>query len=362
MIDKSEGPPVGIFRMGSLGDTLVALPAIRAVRQHFPGRRIVYVTQAPASQSFLPARDILEGSGLCDSFLVYPAPSLSDVNGLFDALRKVRAEGIREIVYLTPARRKHQVARDWLFFFLAGARRFYGFRAAWNAEAYTVKSPDSPIRSEVDRILDDVAKDGISLQGDPTLGLELGLSNEEVGQGEAFLRARRRRDGQPVIAMGVGSKMPAKLWPAERYAQVVESLTKQYDPFFVFLGSQAEREVCDQVLASAGSGTNAAGDLSVRESCAVLRHCDLYVGNDTGTMHLAASEQVPCIALFTARTNPGRWYPYGKNHIVLRKTVPCAGCMLEVCDKDNLCLKLIETAEVTAAASAVLQGSCTNRA
>ena len=96
---------------------------------------------------------------------------------------------------------------------------------------------------------------------------------------------------------------------------------------------------------------NAAGELTVRQSAAVLDHCKMYLGNDTGTMHLAAAQSVPCVALFSARDWPGRWYPNGTANVILRQVVDCEGCMLETCDKGNLCLDLItEQAAVLAAA------------
>lgn len=83
------------------------------------------------------------------------------------------------------------------------------------------------------------------------------------------------------------------------------------------------------------------------ESAAVLKRSRGYLGNDTGTMHLAAMVGVPCVALFSARDYPGQWEPYGHGHAVLRHETDCAGCMLEVChERGNECLRLISEEEV----------------
>jgi ADP-heptose:LPS heptosyltransferase len=93
----------------------------------------------------------------------------------------------------------------------------------------------------------------------------------------------------------------------------------------------------------------------VREAATALKRCLLYIGNDTGTMHLAASLKVRCVAIFSARDLPGRWQPLGKHHIVLRKQVPCEGCMLVTCVEHGLaCLAQIGIDEVEAAATRVL--------
>ena len=94
----------------------------------------------------------------------------------------------------------------------------------------------------------------------------------------------------------------------------------------------------------------------MRQSAALLDRCKLFVGNDTGTMHLAAAGGLPCVALFSARDEQGKWDPMGGPHHVIRKSVPCAGCMLVQCvERDRLCLRLIEVDEVVAAAEDLLR-------
>jgi heptosyltransferase-3 len=92
------------------------------------------------------------------------------------------------------------------------------------------------------------------------------------------------------------------------------------------------------MISAWGGGLCAAGDLSVRESAALLQDAAFYLGNDTGAMHLAAAVGTPCIAIFSSLDWPGRWSPYGKGHQVFRVDVPCAGCLLEVCSQHHECL------------------------
>jgi len=92
---------------------------------------------------------------------------------------------------------------------------------------------------------------------------------------------------------------------------------------------------------------NWAGSLSVLESAEALRRCTLYLGNDTGIMHLAAAVGTRCIAIFSARDHPGKWYPYGQGHVVIRKQIPCEGCYLTVCEEHRMaCLMEINVEEV----------------
>ncbi len=98
------------------------------------------------------------------------------------------------------------------------------------------------------------------------------------------------------------------------------------------------------------------GRLGVRAGIAAMEGCGFYLGNDTGTMHMAVSAGIPCVAIFSARDYPGLWYPYGHGHIVLRRTVHCEGCMLEVCHKNGKnCLMSISVDEVLEACTKMIE-------
>jgi ADP-heptose:LPS heptosyltransferase len=176
-------------------------------------------------------------------------------------------------------------------------------------------------------------------------------------------KARRMLDragfqGHDIVAFAPGSKMQAKKWPEDRFERVgLMLLDRSPELRLVVVGGPGEKLLGDRLCRVWGDrAVNLSGALSVWESAAILEHCILYVGNDTGTMHLAASVGTPCVAIFSARDNPGKWEPAGPGHIVLRHEVPCAGCMLETCvDLALACLMAISVDEVVAAISGRLQ-------
>jgi len=91
----------------------------------------------------------------------------------------------------------------------------------------------------------------------------------------------------------------------------------------------------------------AAGALNIRESIAALSKCGFYLGNDTGTMHMAVAAGLKCVAIFSAREYPGNWYPYGGGHKILRAEVPCENCILEECLEHNTkCINTIGIEQV----------------
>jgi ADP-heptose:LPS heptosyltransferase len=160
---------------------------------------------------------------------------------------------------------------------------------------------------------------------------------------------------RPLIAVAPGSKMQAKRWPAASYRHVVATLADRYPEHrFVVIGDGNDRAIAADVAAATGACIDVSGTLTLRELGALLARCVLFVGNDTGTMHLAALVGVPCVAIFSARDRPLRWEPMGAGHRVLRHDPPCAGCMLETCTRGNVCLTRIAPDDVVAAASDIL--------
>jgi ADP-heptose:LPS heptosyltransferase len=178
------------------------------------------------------------------------------------------------------------------------------------------------------------------------------------------IRARLRATGlgerPQFIALAPGSKMPAKRWPLENFAELGRRLLCGHPELrIVVVGGIADRGLGDTLCASIGAGVhNFAGALTLFESAALLAEGLCYVGNDTGTMHLAALAGTPCVALFSARDYPGKWDPAGSRHVVLRRDVPCAGCMLEICvDHGNRCLRLITVEDACVAVENVLSST-----
>jgi len=100
---------------------------------------------------------------------------------------------------------------------------------------------------------------------------------------------------------------------------------------------------------------NLCGQLTPRESAAVFARSRIFIGHDSGPMHLAAAVNTPCVAIFAARNIPRVWFPYGEQHRVLYHHVDCAGCELETCIvQKKKCLTSITVDEVLSEIRAVL--------
>lgn len=337
---------IAIHQVGSLGDTVIALPSLWAIRSEFPDGYIVHVSSAK-SKGAVSQKEVLDGSGLVDEFIEYDASfDIRDASAIVEFWRRLRDIGIDSVIYLGRRQRsKGEVFRNWIFYKSLGISDCIGFEAPDELpEGEGCRLPR--VQRESRYFLERLESEGIST---PSVGSErtdLNLSDAEKKEGARLLREKGGNVKDSFVCLGVGTKQPAKQWPLERFRQIGEYVIREAGATPIIIGGKNDREVGREMINSWGRGYCFAGDLSVRQSAAVLSQCDLYVGNDTGVMHLAAAEGVRCVALFSAKDWPGRWYPLGEKHVILRKNVPCEGCLLERCPIGRKCIRKISVKEV----------------
>ena len=342
-----------VYRIGQIGDTVVALPAMWAIRRHFPDAFLALMNEQNLSKGCLQSLVVLPGKGLFDQYISYTAcKEGASFWNLVKIIPEIRRGQYDTLVYLAPrARSNWQVWRDLIFFRAGGIRKFIGWRGTKSLKKLMAKKPLPCLDREADHLLSRLDRSGIPVPPPGQGCMDLLLSEAEIQEAMNWLRCKKILNKQQMlIGMGVGSKMPAKVWPKDRYAALGRHIIEELGGVPIIFGGPEDREQGDSLIREWQTGANAAGELTVRQAAAALSFCRLYVGNDTGTMHLAAAVGTQCVAMFSARYFPGCWYPYGSNHIVLRAKVPCEGCLAEKCQEfDTVCLKSISVEDVAGA-------------
>lgn len=343
-----------IFSIGSLGDTLVALPAYHLIRERYPDSRIVLLTNSPVDGGVkaAPSHQILLGSGLVDDYLEYPHGS-RDWRALAAVAARIRRLRPAMGVYLMPVRTIRQRLRDALFFSAAGLPVMHGLWPTRDKDRHLpVQGQPEQRESEASRLLRSIGFDPRVLE--PRL-FSLELQPAERDSVQPLLAPLGH--GRPFIAVSVGAKVPAKDWGQDRWQDLLDQVRQTAsDHALVFIGSADEAARCDQLLARwPTGGLNLCGKLNPRQSAAVLERAALFIGHDSGPMHLASSVSIPAVAIFAARNKPGVWFPYGNEANVFYKLVPCHGCGLSVCtEHEKICIRSIQPAEVAARVVALL--------
>jgi ADP-heptose:LPS heptosyltransferase len=354
----SRSKRILLFRTGHLGDAVVALPALWAIRKAFPASKITLLTNGIDQSGFLSARSVLPAEGLIDEFLDHPNRAGGGTSVSAAALlAKLIAKRFDTVFYLMPrVRTVKQIDRDERFFRLAGIKHLIGFdyaRAKWLSTKCGTPSP--VLERDADYLLNVVRSGGIGISHtDVCTDLLLSASEIENAQRLFDNLIAPYIEGRRLVGISPGSKWPSKIWPIERYIEVAKLLVENDRVFPVIVGGGDDRSAGESIIEACAIGANAAGVLSVRESAALLKQCRIFLGNDSGPMHLAAAVGTPCVAIFSAIDWDGAWYPFGQRNTIFRRNVVCEGCRVPDCYNDALCLKLIETADVYAACKAAL--------
>lgn len=334
-----------IYRLGSLGDTIIALPAFHAIKNAFPHARITLLTNTPVAFKAAPVEAVLGSDYFFQDVLNYPLRTRSPWV-LLKLLFTIFCKKIDCVINLNAFRSDLSTWRDEKFFRMAGIKSFYGFQLS---EKDKHPQPDpcaGEVEWEASRLARRVASfSQLDLDGDKFWDLR--LKTEEQQEADALL-AKFLNQGS-LIAFSVGTKVPANDWGIQNWIELSSRLSSRLRGWSaVFLGSQEEAEDSEFCSGLWGKlGLNLCGKSSPRVSAAVLSKCKLFIGHDSGPMHLAACVGTPCVAIFSARNLPRQWFPRGNKNVILYNKMECAGCGLEVCTiEKKKCLISISVKQV----------------
>ncbi len=335
-----------IYRLGSLGDTIVALPCFHLIARTFANSVRIVLTNAPVHSKAPAASSILGESGLVHEYLSYSVGT-RNIIALAKLCWKIRRLKADTLVYLTPPRGEAAVRRDEVFFRLCGITEIIGIPRGELA-IHRYDEVTDRYEAEASRLARCLACLGDARLNDPA-SWQLLLTEKEKACG---ISALRPLNGVPFLALGIASKQNVTDWGIANWKELMPALRSKFPEHgLVFIGAREDRSAADDVAARwGGKSLNLNGDLSPRESAAVIEQSDLYLGVDSGPMHLAASVGALCVSVSAANKLPGTWFPFGDAHEVIYHKTECFGCNLEVCTVEKKkCILSITVEEVVAA-------------
>ncbi len=314
---SADAPSVIIFRLGSLGDTVAALPCFHAIARRFPNHRRLVLTNVPVASNAAPLLGVLGDEALVQGAIAYPV-RLRSLMGVLDLRRLLKAQKADTLVYLAPARTAPAVLRDWLFFKFCGFRSVLG--VPWTGDLREVRvDPDSGIvEREASRLARNMAVDvGVADLDDPR-DWSLLLSDKEHATADRVLAPLK---GAPFVAVNMGGKAVEKDWGVANWDALLRDLSAVAPGHaLVVIGAPSDGPRADDLSAAwAGQTLNLCGDLSPRESAAVLEQAALFIGHDSGPLHLSAVGGAPTIGLFGDYNRPMHWHPVGDHVRIIHR-------------------------------------------
>jgi ADP-heptose:LPS heptosyltransferase len=302
-----------IFRIGSIGDTVVALPCFHRIARSFPNERRIVVTDVPASKKASSVESVLGPSGLIDGVIYFP-PRPRKLRDFLDLRNRIRATKSRTLVYIAD-REMLSTVRDICFFRSCGISQVIGAPLKRDLRLPRVDPESGYTEREAARLARCLASLGAIDLEDPGFW-DLCLQPDEMRVGDRSLASL---GGNDFIAVNIGGKVPSKDWGNENWTALFRLIAAEHAGLgLVFVGSADEFDRVGELAAIwPGPTLNLCGALATRESAAALKRALLFVGHDSGPIHLAAAAGVPCVGIFGAFNRPKWWHPMGQCHSII---------------------------------------------
>nr|MDQ2731740.1 glycosyltransferase family 9 protein [Armatimonadota bacterium] len=314
------------------------LPAARSLRLGFPDAYICWAVHRTC-------RDVVEGSRYLDDVYVIEDKS---VPGIIRAGRELSHRGFDTSIDM------QGLFRSGLLSWLSGAKERIGFSGTQELHNLFVNrpavKPGSLRPAPYCQMQFAVAAGGPLIEPVPEIFVSVERRNEA-----AELLAPALAGGGPIVAVNPGAAWATKRWSLEGYAAAAEGLQKRFGAQIIITGGPGDAPAAEEI---AGRMTSAplllAGKTSLKTLAAVFERCALYLGGDTGPMHIAAAMSTPVLAIF-GPTDPEKTGPVGAPYRIVRHDVPCGPCRLRECDH-HTCMRLVTVHEVITAAGELLTG------
>ncbi len=343
-----------VYTVGIVGDNVVILPALAAIRRKYPDALITVISNCQIWSSE-GARQVLGPSRFKDRLIIindYPVERC----GFRIVFNRHLFPDVKcdLFINLSPFGNRGwigAVVKEMLFAYKLGAVHAVGFHVA----SYSRNNWFNGVKHHF-------------VRNEPRRGrhvlAELGLApveNEDLFERDPAAKeaiiTKLRSAGWPGGALYVvhpGAKFPSKCWPGERFGAVARYLSDRAGGFITVTGSEGEREITRDVIRCIDRpAADMAGKTTVQELVELLRLSSGCVTNDTGTMHIAAMVGVPAVALFTVRMCPMHWLPLGENVISLFSLVGCRYCYNDACESRQ-CLNNISVDHAMSALNEII--------
>jgi ADP-heptose:LPS heptosyltransferase len=339
-----------VVKAAGIGDLILAIPGLRALRVRFPDAEIDLLVTPKCS-------NLLKNCPYIDDIYVIQTQGMMnridyrDGWNIFRTLYTLRKKNYDVLINLYHLFTDRGSFRMRALCKAVGARYTVGRNTDNRGRFYHASITDSwtdsddEQRHEVELNLDVMR---LLDAADPGHGLEFWVQDEERIQVQKMLDQETYREKRgPRIALNLGGDALYKRWPDAHTAILGDLLMQKLSAQVLILGGEKELPAADRVMSMMKERPiNLAGKFSLLELAALLETCDLMVTNDTGPMHLAAAVGTPVVALF-GPGKPGRYGPYGPAgfHSVIQNGMDCSPCTDFECASRE-CMKQIQPEDV----------------
>ncbi|MFZ3136816.1 MAG: glycosyltransferase family 9 protein [Thermodesulfovibrionales bacterium] len=343
-----------VYTVGIVGDNVVILPALAALRNRYQKAKITVITNCQIWDQ-QGAREVLEPSPYKDKLIILDDHPVRR-NGFKFEMNKEKFKGVNcdLFVNLSPLGNRGlfgAVVKEMLFAKKLGAKYAVGYRmSTYSRKDIFNKVQHHFVRNEPRRseeVLHELRVRPIENQD---------LFSHDNAAKEAVLKKIIEWGGSPasLFVINPGAKFKTQCWPVQNFIAVANWLSQNYNATIAITGVDREKEIAEVIVkGSRGLTINLAGETTIQELVELLRMAKACITNDTGTMHIAAMTRTKTVAIFTTRHSPTHWLSKGDEVISIFSPPDCQNCYDDFCETIE-CLKAISVENVTEVLEEVL--------
>ncbi|HEY6188708.1 MAG TPA: glycosyltransferase family 9 protein [Pyrinomonadaceae bacterium] len=302
-----------VIDFGQLGDVVLSLPALRAIRERFPRARITVAVGSPGAP-------VVELSGYSDATLVVDRVALRDgpkplsLMRIARIVKDVRRAQFDFVIDL------HSLYETNLLGFLSGAsHRLYARRPNRSLDFLANFDPRPPVedtrpsKHAIDRYLDVLIPLGIK---DAERVPRLRTRPEDDAAIERMLKKEKADMGAPLVGLFPGAGHPARRWPLARFAELADCLVRNDEVRIALFAGPEERGFVKEMRATFPRATLIFDRLTIPQLASALARLAVFVSNDTGPMHIATAVGASVVALLD-RPTPHSFIPIEPRHRII---------------------------------------------
>lgn len=342
--NKPEARRILVLRYRFIGDTILTVPFLRNLRQNYPDA-IIDVLVGPQSGT------VLEGCPYVNELIYYDTTRFHKYDRGAGQKRSFLSYvfELRKRKYDTVFLLKRSLSSAILSL-LIGAKNRIGYDTEGRRLLLTHVVPFNDQKHEVESTLDVLRSAGIEIQDK---ALEAWISPQE--RQEILASVKELSTKNLKVLFHAAAAHPDKLYPLESWAELMKTLAAKQPITPFFIGSKEDIPTYEVLQTLSGiKGVCLAGQLSLRQSMALLAEMQLAICTDSGPAHLAAAVGTPTISLF-GPTDPERWRPWGEAHkAIFDDTLACRPCHYKKTCEDRPCLTALAPQKILEQAEAML--------
>lgn len=329
-----------VVRYRFIGDMILTIPFLRNLRYAFPDAQIDILVSPNSGE-------VIENCPYVNNFIYYDTTrkhkyenGQEDKKSFWYYVRKLRKEKYDKAYVL-----KRSLISALLVFF-SGIKERIGYNTECRGILLTKRLKYNTKKHESLCFLDVLEKDGLQVKD---TYLENWILDENRNKVLSLFKKNNISNDKKKVVVNATATNELKIWDINNFARIIEYLTNKKDSQVIFIGAPLDRNVYENIQYIEELKTkpiNLCGEVSIKDSLALLKEVDLLIGNDSGNLHMASSVGTSVIGLYGPMPFE-KWKALGENNILLKADLPCMPCHLRgKCKNHKECMNSITIEQV----------------